>query len=326
MKKILYISGIVAVNLLLFGALMKILHWPGANILLILAIATFVFWFIPASLINHFRSLDKPANPTLHILVFVVCLLDFVGALFKILHWPGANWLMIVGIPAPFILFLPVYLIRFNKQNRKPDGNFFAIMFLFVYIAIISVFLSLQVGKEVIDYGIMTCEKTQVTYANLDALSSDRVGDAAQNKIKKKTDEICKNIDRIKAGLIELYQGDVGNVVKNNGEIDLWKMKGVDGREASKIYFSNENGGDNLGQFLKEAENYREYLIGFIPEQQKAKRDFVNETLSTSHIFYRPDMPLGSPGINLANTSLMMVINHLTFMQTNIRLAELQVL
>ncbi|MCF8457001.1 MAG: hypothetical protein K9H62_13815 [Bacteroidales bacterium] len=326
MKKILYISGIVAVNLLLLGALMKILHWPGANILLILSIATFVFWFIPASLINHFRSLEKPANPTLHILVFVVCLLDFVGALFKILHWPGANWLMIVGIPAPFILFLPVYLIRFNKQKRRPDGDFFAVMFLFVYIAIISVFLSLQVGKEVIDYGVMTGEKSQVTYANLDALSSDRVGDSAQNKIQEKADELCRNIDQIKAALVETYQQDASDVVKSNGEINLWKMKGIDGREASKIYFCDENGGGNLGKFFKEVEDFREYLIEFIPVHEKQKRDFVNETLRTSHIFYKPDMPLGSPGINLANMSLMMVINQLTFMQTNIRLAELQVL
>ena len=325
MKKAIYISGIVAVNLLLMGALMKILHWPGANIMLILAIAAFVFWFIPASLINHFKSLDKPANPTLHIMVFVVCLINFVGALFKILHWPGASWFLIIGIPAPFVLFLPVYIIRYNKQKHNIDGNFFAVMFLFVYIAVISVFLALQVGKEIMNYGIIIGDNIQITYSNLDSLSSYRA-EIHSHEIHKKTDELCKDIDNLKTELVKFTQKDVSEIVKDNGEIDLWKLNGRDTRDASKIYFSEEYGSDNLGNFLREVKDYREYLIGFIPEQQKHKRDFVNEALSTSNILYEPDRQIDLPGINLANTSLMMVINHLTYLQTNIRLAELQVI
>ena len=38
---------------------------------------------------------------------FISFIIDFIGMAFKILHWPGAAILLIIGIPLPFILFLP---------------------------------------------------------------------------------------------------------------------------------------------------------------------------------------------------------------------------
>jgi hypothetical protein len=32
------------------------------------------------------------------------------GALFKIMHWPGAGIFLMVALPFPFLVFLPVYL------------------------------------------------------------------------------------------------------------------------------------------------------------------------------------------------------------------------
>ena len=47
MKKLTYVSGALAVMLWVLGALFKMLHWPGANELLIAAAMLFLI-FIPA--------------------------------------------------------------------------------------------------------------------------------------------------------------------------------------------------------------------------------------------------------------------------------------
>lgn len=47
MKKLVYITGALFAILQILGGLFKILHWPGANILLLLSAATALV-FIPA--------------------------------------------------------------------------------------------------------------------------------------------------------------------------------------------------------------------------------------------------------------------------------------
>ena len=48
MKKLAYISGVITTMLALIGVLFKILYWPGANILLVLGMASLSLIFIPS--------------------------------------------------------------------------------------------------------------------------------------------------------------------------------------------------------------------------------------------------------------------------------------
>ena len=45
MKKFIYIIGIACANLMFIGSMFKVQHWPGANILLVLAMFLFCFVF-----------------------------------------------------------------------------------------------------------------------------------------------------------------------------------------------------------------------------------------------------------------------------------------
>ena len=47
MKKFAYITGALASTLLLVGAFFKIMHWPGANLSLIIGTVTLAMFFIP---------------------------------------------------------------------------------------------------------------------------------------------------------------------------------------------------------------------------------------------------------------------------------------
>jgi len=47
MKELAYISGALFGSLTSLGILFKIMHWPGANILLVLGVAIFSLLFMP---------------------------------------------------------------------------------------------------------------------------------------------------------------------------------------------------------------------------------------------------------------------------------------
>jgi len=47
MKKLAFISGALFASLLGMGFLFKIMHWPGAGMLLVLCLSSFSFVFVP---------------------------------------------------------------------------------------------------------------------------------------------------------------------------------------------------------------------------------------------------------------------------------------
>jgi len=48
MKKFAFISGTLSMSLSTLGVLFKIMHWPGANALMIFGFGIFALFFIPA--------------------------------------------------------------------------------------------------------------------------------------------------------------------------------------------------------------------------------------------------------------------------------------
>ena len=139
MKKIVYISGIVCANLMLIGALLKALHLPGASVFLMVSILLFCFGFLPISLVSSYKSSVEKKYKSLYIITFVVFSIVLLGALFKILHWPGAGLFLLIGTLLPFVLFLPVYLIY--TRNEKSVVNLMGVIFGMTFLAVFSVLL-----------------------------------------------------------------------------------------------------------------------------------------------------------------------------------------
>jgi hypothetical protein len=48
MKQLAFLSGAVSISLTAIGILFKIMHWPGANILLVLGLGLFAILFVPS--------------------------------------------------------------------------------------------------------------------------------------------------------------------------------------------------------------------------------------------------------------------------------------
>ena len=148
MKQKIYILGLATAIIVFLGTLFKVNHWSGAGIFLTAGIMILVFAFIPLALISNFREEGNKSNRLLYIVTWLTSFVVFIALLFKVQHWSGAGYLMLVSIPFPFLVFLPVYLV---VSSRNKEHNIYNTVYLLFFIMLLSCFtalLALNVSKE----------------------------------------------------------------------------------------------------------------------------------------------------------------------------------
>lgn len=130
MKKFAYITGSIASVSLVAGALFKIMHWPGAGIMMVLGTLVLSMFFIPYFFYVNLKEQTEKKSKVVAALGLITALLLCAGALFKLMHWPGAI-IMIGGFALFFIIFLPLYIINgvrnpLTKVSSISNGFLFA--------------------------------------------------------------------------------------------------------------------------------------------------------------------------------------------------------
>jgi hypothetical protein len=144
MKIIIYLSGIISINLFFVGALMKIYQMPFAGELIVIGLGIFAIVFLPLAVKEAYAlEQDKTLLPV-YISGLVSAMICIIGAIFKIQHFQGANILLIIGIPLPFVFFLPVYLYNNIKSKSNSNRGFISVLFLMAFITIFTAFLSIR--------------------------------------------------------------------------------------------------------------------------------------------------------------------------------------
>ncbi|MFA6261859.1 MAG: hypothetical protein WC760_10350 [Bacteroidia bacterium] len=144
MKKLLFVLGILAAQCMLAGTLFKIMHWPGASLFLIAGAAGFCFAFLPLAL--RLSYLEHANYLWLHLVTYLVFALGVSSIVFKVLHWNGAQMLLQIAFPLPFVLFLPVYLYQTRMDKKLNNTSFIGVLAGLTFIAVFSVLLSLNAG------------------------------------------------------------------------------------------------------------------------------------------------------------------------------------
>lgn len=93
----------IAIASYILGILFKLLHWPGASILL----PTGGVLTVVMLALLLFR---KPGPLTVQLqfpaMLIGAVMAVIIGGLFKIMHWPGANMLLLLGLSTCAMWFL----------------------------------------------------------------------------------------------------------------------------------------------------------------------------------------------------------------------------
>lgn len=254
MKKSVYFSGIASANLMLFGSMFKVFHWPGAGILLVLATLMFCLWFLPSALIHNYQSQPEKKHKALHIVTFIVFFIVMLGVLFKVQHWPGAGLFLLIGIPLPFVLFLPVYLYSTRDERKVTNTNFLGIMFGLTFLAVFSVLLSLNISKNVLHQ--MAASVSQNEQSSF-FLHSQKAID--NNVIDKKAEELYAFIDELKCELVNVAGIDcrsVKNVSINSSD----QVAALNHSQAGNILFADGRAG-KMDLLKSKLEDYRKAVL-----------------------------------------------------------------
>jgi hypothetical protein len=117
MKRILFFSGFATCFLITSGMLFKLLHWPGANVMMVTGFAALIFtsFVICANALKHFAS--QSASYKWRIMAGVLAaVMISTGTIFKIFHFPFANVLSLLGIVTLNLVFLPMFFYQLYRQ------------------------------------------------------------------------------------------------------------------------------------------------------------------------------------------------------------------
>ena len=339
MKKFIYISGIVIINLFVVGALFKIMHYPGSAVMIVFAMGLFCFAFLPMAFYQSYKGNGRK-NRSIYISGFIVSLFTFLGALLKIQHWPGSALILMVSIPLPFLYFLPVYIYHHNKSKEKSSINFLGVMFLMVYVAVFSSILALQVSRDIFEsfsLGEKDFAKTSEIYAiKNNALSEniEKTGGAFDIKrmrlIESKSETIFSAINNIKLELVKAIEGKNSPAIEAGNKIN---SSAIIAKEESQLTTDLVKGDDGVSCKATELKNqigdYNKYLKSLLAKDTESANRvgaLLNTANITDTIYGNPDGLSWEDQYFPNGNYLICTLTALSDIETNVRMAEAEAL
>jgi hypothetical protein len=122
MKKTLYLIGLISTIFTFLGSFFKIMHWPGASLIIIMGALSLAFIFVPLLIFIKFKEVSFLFDKFIYSIGIILGTVLMVGFIFKLMHWPWATVLMLSSIVIFNFLYTPIYFIsRFKKEELKFD-------------------------------------------------------------------------------------------------------------------------------------------------------------------------------------------------------------
>ncbi|WP_199223374.1 hypothetical protein [Brumimicrobium oceani] len=118
MKNTLKVTGLATAILTVLGALLKTFHLPGAGVAIVLGGGLFSLIFLPLLIILKFKDEESRKDKWVFSVGFLLAMQITIGIIFKLMHWPGANIIMISGVVAFTFIYVPLY---FFTRFKRPE-------------------------------------------------------------------------------------------------------------------------------------------------------------------------------------------------------------
>lgn len=143
MKKALYVLSIISASLVVLSGIFKILHLPGASILLVFSFMALVLGFLPLLFLTRNKEDKERKQVWVNITGYLASSIFLLSVLWGIMHWPGRIWLLILSWILILGFFLPAYIISTIKakdivQRITNIGVILLIVFILVVRIVIS--------------------------------------------------------------------------------------------------------------------------------------------------------------------------------------------
>ncbi len=206
MKKVTFGFGLTSTFLLLAGTIFKLMHWPGANIMVLLGTAILVLFYLPMILTHKVKESPRD-EALLHILGFLGLASTTVGVLFKVLHWPGAAVMLIGGMSILAFGYVPVYFYKRYQTSANRSVTLSSSMIALA--CLILIFALMKTGNSIYyEHGVMVSNEnlTEQTQ-HLTELNEELYGRTSATgltELKTESDQLVGHLEALKSELIGL--------------------------------------------------------------------------------------------------------------------------
>jgi len=345
MKRTMLVLGISTAVIIIIGTILKMLHWPGAGILLTLGLASLSLAFIPLFVmvkIRDTRAKQKEVNLFLLFTGLIAGILFSMGTLLKIQHWPGAN--ITLGTSLIFgVIFLVLFVVFMIKDKTNWIENFTYIMLIAMFFAFVNlVYMTTNNSKTPLIDGLIVSETTNgINTGYLETQSKlilSRVEKSQDKKVldqmfalKAEADQICSFIQSVKLEMVTGENEDNKEAIGNEDQIDFWQVRGkASGNEVYQVMFG-ENRKGKATELRLLLESYKESALNL--SQNETTRSFIESALGLDLDEARDNgsYPKERDNVNWEESRflyfpLILAANNLSQMEELVRLIELEVL
>jgi hypothetical protein len=324
MKKSMIISGTISVAALLFGSFFKVMHWPGASVLLLLGIVTLSFVFLP---LLFLLKAKEPTNTQSKTVIGVGTLLGIllcISTLFKVMHWPGGNVLWFISIGCSIFLFIPLY---FFTGIRNPETKINTIVTTIILVGATGILFTLTsmrpsraielgnffANQDLVATRNYATEQNSLHYKIL--LNDSSPAKKEVDELRKRSDDLYKKLEKIKLNLINSneetnyttidYTNRFSFIDANYGLAEYFFFNNLG--EPTPILVSLRNEVDSFNSFIKTT--YNKNSFGMINTQGTKDVNDDGHLISWEEFNFH-QAPFG------------IIIRNLTQMQLDIRVVE----
>ncbi len=271
MKKVTFGFGLTSTFLLLAGTIFKLMHWPGANIMFMLGAMILALIYLPLILAHKLK--ESPNNEAvLHISGFVGLAFTTLGTLFKILHWPGASVMLMVGLGTLAFLYVPIYFYkRYQTSANKPitlSASLVAMTCLILVFALTRFNQSSNFNRGItmIDNELRETIQTSENNAALYAMASSS---PFASQLKKSADETVAYLQQLKTKLIAETEGVSLEEAASMSLFDISKQSNFD--ITTHIMFNSGENQFSHSELVKRLDTFKsEHLSIYPPELRQA--------------------------------------------------------
>jgi len=269
MKKVMLVSGFISSFFVMTGILFKFMHWPGAAAMLVVGIGSCSLIFLPLLFVLKVKESIDLKNKLIVLVGMLSAICLSLGILFKIMHWPGANFLGITAIVSLIAIFLPIY---FTAGIRNPETKTNTIIISLItclgaglFLALVNTRPSATIAKKSF-YSNQQMQKISELNNALTIKDTTTINMAEQSKL---AENINVKIEKLK---LELFNRAENLTLT---KIDFSKLEKPENFKDVNIYFF---GNDTLPeQNLIELKSELFSYLKLLPEnKQKAAIEILN--------------------------------------------------
>ena len=285
MKKFMYILGTIAPSFLIIGAICKLQHWPGANVLITLGTFLLAVVYLPVFAmvsIRDTRGKGKRANKSLYITGVISGFIFLTGILFKINHWPGAGITLTFSVLFMVVVFIPILVTHALRDKENQLQNFSILIFILAMMAVNIMVFALKISKNVLNSMVVTAMDNMATSELIKSRSALMLENLPNDPVKliaEKTDALDQLLQTMMVDILIATHENNREAVAPDNKIDLKKAYYFDFHNGTEQVIFGKNLTGGKGEELQTAlEEYGELLRNHSGAELK---DAIKNTLYT---------------------------------------------